>query len=227
MQAGNGRYDGPADLPAEIPLFPLKGALLLPRGVLPLLVFEPRFITLVDDALAGERLIGVIQPHFDLGEDDDPGTAPLLGVGCLGRITAFSETGDGRYQLALTGIARFRLGEETGGERPYRVAKISPDFPGDFVARGGKDEVDREGLLGVLRAYLKANSLEADWQRIGQTPTEDLVNALAMMSPYGPREKQALLEAPDLRTRAETLVAMTEMDLARSAPDDEEKPTLN
>lgn len=216
MLTGNARYEGPADLPETIPLFPLPAALLLPRSVLPLMVFEPRYVAMVDDALAGNRLIGIIQPHLELAEGEDPGTAPLVEVGCVGRITALSETGNGRYQLALTGIARFRLLAEIETGRPYRAARIRADFPLDFTVRAGEDAVDRQELIGVFRAYLAANDLEADWSGIERASTESLVNALSMMSPYGPREKQALLEAPDLKTRAETLVAMAEMDLARS-----------
>lgn len=233
MKAGNGHYDGPHDLPADVALFPLRGALLLPGGALPLVVYEPRYLAMVDDALSGDRLIGIIQPRLDVGEDEDAGDAPLVAIGCTGRITAFSETGDGRYQLVLTGIARFRLLAETPAREdeedgaPYRVARVSYDFPVDFAEDRGEAAVDRDAFLKVFRAYLDANDLSTDWQRIEETSTEELVNALAMMSPYGPREKQALLEAPDLGARAETLMALTEMDLVRSASTGDDRSALN
>nr|WP_075214350.1 LON peptidase substrate-binding domain-containing protein [Mongoliimonas terrestris] len=213
---GNGRYERADDLPREIPVFPLSGALLLPRGQLPLNIFEPRYLAMVDHALATDRLIGMVQPRFDEGVTR-PGTDPTLcGVGCAGRITTFSESGDGRYLITLTGVARFRVEEEVRSGRLFRMARIAAEpFAGDFLARAGEGEVDRPALLKALEAFFEANNLEADWDSVNRTPTEALVNALSMMSPFGPPEKQALLEAPDLKTRADTLVAITEVALAR------------
>ena len=217
----NAEYRGPQDLPEVIPVFPLPGALLLPRGQLPLNIFEPRYLALIDDSLRdGHRLIGMIQP--DEVHTDDKENPKLYTVGCVGRITQMAETGDGRYVLQLTGVTRFRVAEELAGETAYRRCRVSyAPFAGDFVARKGEDDVDREALLKALTAFLKANNLKADWEGIEQAPNEALVNALAMMSPYGAAEKQALLEAPDLKTRAEVLVALTEIELAKTGSSDE------
>ena len=226
MQVGNASYVGPADLPGELPLFPLKGVLLLPRGLLPLIVFEPRYLAMVDAALSGDRLIGIIQPRFDADDTVEEGSAPLCAVGTVGRITAIAETGDGRYQVTLTGVCRFRLtGEVPPAGLPYRLGRAVYDFPVDFEPRTGEEEVDRAAFLQVFEAYLDANEMEADWDAVEKASTEALINTLSMMSPYGPAEKQALLEAPDLRTRAETLIAITEITLARSA--DGAPPTFN
>jgi uncharacterized protein len=211
----NAEYKNPGDLADVIPIFPLPGALLLPRGQMPLNIFEPRYVAMIDDALrSGRRLIGMIQP-----DDAHPGSESkpnLYKVGCVGRITQIAETGDGRYLLQLTGIARFRIDEELGVTTPYRQCRVSySPFIDDFTARKGEDEVDRESLLQALSDFLKANDLKADWEGIENAPNEALVNALAMMSPYGTAEKQALLEAPDLKTRAEILVAVTEIELAK------------
>jgi uncharacterized protein len=211
----NAEYKNPGDLADVIPVFPLPGALLLPRGQMPLNIFEPRYVAMIDDALrSGLRLIGMIQP-----DDAHPGSESkpnLYKVGCVGRITQIAETGDGRYLLQLTGIARFRIDEELGVTTPYRQCRVSySSFVDDFTARKGEDEVDRESLLRALSDFLKANDLKADWEGIENAPNEALVNALAMMSPYGTAEKQALLEAPDLKTRAEILVAVTEIELAK------------
>jgi len=211
----NAEYRGPSDLPDVIPIFPLPGALLLPRGQMPLNIFEPRYLAMVDDAFRdGHRLIGMIQP--DVSHSPDQTHPKLFRVGCVGRITQLAESGDGRYILELTGIARFKVVEEQTVLTPYRQCKVDY-FPylDDFTARKGEDAVDREGLLAALTEFLKANNLKVDWEGIENAPNEALVNALAMMSPYGPPEKQAMLEAPDLKTRAEILIAVTEMDLAR------------
>jgi Lon protease-like protein len=213
----NAVYDDPGDLADVIPVFPLPGALLLPRGQMPLNIFEPRYVAMIDDALrAGHRLIGMIQPDpARPGREDKP---TLYNVGCVGRITQIAETGDGRYLLQLTGIARFRIHAELDVSTPYRQCRVSyAPFVGDFTARKGEDEVDRASLLRALSDFLKANNLKADWEGIENAPNEALVNALAMMSPYGVAEKQALLEAPDLKTRAEILVAATEIELAKKS----------
>ena len=214
----NAVYHGPEDCPAVIPLFPLSGALLLPRGQMPLNIFEPRYLAMADDAIRTHRVIGMIQPEPESGRQS---SAPaLLQVGCLGRITQFAETGDDRYILTLTGISRFRLVEELSVSTPYRQARISyGDFAVDFQARAGEEAVDRASLLKALRSFAKANELKIDWKGVNEAPNEALVNALSMMCPFGPREKQALLEAPTLKDRAEVLVAITEIELARGGSD--------
>jgi Lon protease-like protein len=211
----NVSYHGPGDLPDVIPVFPLAGALLLPRGQMPLNIFEPRYLAMIDDALrSGHRLIGMIQPDSaHPGREDKPN---LFRVGCVGRLTQFAESGDGRYLIQLTGIARFRLEAEMMVTTAYRQCRVVyAPFADDFVARKGEDDVDRKAVLGALREFLKANNLKADWDGIENAPNEALVNALAMMSPYGSAEKQALLEAPNLKARAEILVAVTEIELAK------------
>ena len=214
----NATYRGAVDLPEVIPVFPLSGALLLPRGQMPLNIFEPRYLAMVDDALADRhRLIGMIQPETAAPE---PGPKPsLYKIGCVGRITQLAETGDGRYLLQLTGIARFRLVEELSVTTAYRQCRVTyAPFADDFTPRKGEESVDREAVLDALRAFLAANNLSTDWEGIENAPNEALVNALAMMSPYAPAEKQAMLEAPDLKTRAEILVAATEIELANTLP---------
>ena len=217
-------YRGPADLPETVPVFPLPGALLLPRGQMPLNIFEPRYLAMVDDSLRdGHRLIGMIQPDTaHPGPDQKPN---LFRVGCVGRITQLAETGDGRYLLQLTGVARFRIEQELSVATAYRQCRVTYlPFMDDFVARKGEEAVDRKSLLEALQAFLKANNLKADWQGIESAPNEALVNALAMMSSYGSAEKQAMLEAPDLKTRAEMLVAITEMELAKKTAGGGETP---
>jgi len=211
----NAQYRGPVDLPETIPVFPLPGALLLPRGQMPLNIFEPRYLAMIDDSLRdGHRLIGMIQPDVaHSGSTDKP---RLFTIGCVGRITQISETGDGRYLLELTGVARFRVVEELPVATAYRQCRVTyAPFADDFIARKGESAVDRNALLRTLGDFLKANDLKADWEGIDKAPNEALVNALAMMSPYGPAEKQALLEAADLKTRAEVLIAITEIELAK------------
>jgi uncharacterized protein len=216
----NAHYRGPIDLPGIIPVFPLPGALLLPRGQMPLNIFEPRYLAMIDDSLRdGHRLIGMIQPDAVHAETAKP---PLFKIGCVGRITQLAENGDGRYLIELTGVARFRIEEELKVATLYRQCRVTyAPFSDDFVARKGENAVDREAVLTALRSFLKANDLKADWDGIENAPNEALVNALSMMSPYGPPEKQALLEAPDLKTRAELLVAITEIELAKKNTDGE------
>ena len=211
----NAEYRGPVDLPHVIPVFPLPGALLLPRGQMPLNIFEPRYLAMIDDALRdGHRLIGMIQP--DVAHGGTPDKPKLYSVGCVGRITQLAESGDGRYLIELTGVARFRIEAELPVSTLYRQCRVSyAPFGDDFVARKGEEAVDREALLAALREFLEANDLKADWEDIDKAPNEALVNALSMMSPYGTPEKQALLEAPDLKTRADILVAITEIELAK------------
>lgn len=216
MQAGNAHYRKAADLPALVPVFPLSAALLLPGGRMPLNIFEPRYLQMVDAAMAGTRLIGMIQPALN-GALRGDGEPELCQVGCLGRVTSLSETGDGRYLVALHGVCRFRVAEEAAVRTPFRQCRIVP-FAADLDERGA-EEVDRPALLRAFRAYLEANGLDADWESVSRAENATLVNALSMMAPYGPAEKQALLEAPDLRTRAETLIAITEMAMARDRDD--------
>jgi Lon protease-like protein len=188
---------------------------------MPLNIFEPRYLEMIDDALASRhRLIGMIQPDSaHPGPEDKPN---LFKIGCVGRITQIAESGDGRYLLQLTGVARFRIEEELKVQTAYRQCRVTyAPFADDFVARKGEDEVDRKQLLRTLSEFLQANNLKADWDGIENAPNEALVNALAMMSPYGSPEKQALLEAPDLKTRAEILVAVTEIELAKNKSDGE------
>ena len=219
----NAGYRSPGDLPPVIPVFPLPGALLLPRGQMPLNIFEPRYLAMIDDAMADRhRLIGMIQPDTaHPGPDDKPN---LYKIGCVGRITQLAETGDGRYLIELTGVARFRIVGEPSVLTPYRQCRVDyHPFANDLVARKGEAAVDREALLKALAGFLKVNKLSADWEGIEKAPNEALVNALAMMSPYGAAEKQAMLEAPDLKTRAEILVALTEIELAKNETDGETK----
>ncbi|HZT26243.1 MAG TPA: LON peptidase substrate-binding domain-containing protein [Pseudolabrys sp.] len=219
----NAQYRGPADLPEVIPIFPLPGALLLPRGQMPLNIFEPRYLAMVDDALRdGHRLIGMVQP--DVARGGESGRPPLYKVGCVGRITQLAESGDGRYLIELTGVARFRIEQELSVNTLYRQCRVTfVPFIDDFTARKGEHAVNRDALLAALRDFLKANDLKADWEGIEKAPNEALVNALSMMSPYGPAEKQALLEAPDLKTRAEILIAITEIELAKKDSEGEKK----
>src|SRR5438309_9463760 len=158
----NAAYLGPAELPEIIPVFPLPGALLLPRGQMPLNIFEPRYLAMVDDSLRdGYRLIGMIQP--DTAHPGSKTKPNLYKVGCVGRITQLAETGDGRYLLQLTGVARFHVEAEVAVETPYRQCRVDyAPFVDDFVARKGEDEVDRKSLLHALSEFLKANDLKAD-----------------------------------------------------------------
>jgi uncharacterized protein len=213
----NTTYKGPDALPEVIPVFPLPGALLLPRGQMPLNIFEPRYLAMIDDTLRStHRIIGMIQPD-PAHPGPDQNKPHLFKVGCVGRVTQFSESGDGRYLIQLTGIARFCVEEELPVSTPYRQCRVSyAPFTDDFVARKGEERVNRKALLRALTDFLKANNLKADWEGIENAPNEALVNALAMMSPYDVAEKQAMLEAPDLKTRAEILVAVTEIELAKS-----------
>lgn len=219
MLAGNQHYRSEKDVPSLVPVFPLSGALLLPGGQIPLNIFEPRFLAMIDHAMATDRVIVMVQPRLkakaDAQETDNNGPTPLCEVGCLGRISSFNETGDGRYVISLQGICRVRLDAEVKqDEQPFRQFNICP-FVADLSDLDENDTIDREQLLKVFREYLEFNQLEADWDSVEKAENMTLVNALSMMSPFGPAEKQALLEAPDMRTRAETLVAITEISLAR------------
>jgi Lon protease-like protein len=209
------RYRKPADLPQRVPIFPLRRAIVLPRVGLPLTIFEPRYLAMLEDAIAGDRVLGLVQPQ-GAGEESPLGkSVELRSVGCVGRLTAFEELDDGRVLITLSGVARCVLEQELACDKPYRLWNVGfARFQGDFIAGAGEDSVNREALLETLRSYLEARNLSADWSAIANASTERLVNSLAVISPYGPEEKQALLEAPDLKTRAETLVALAELDLA-------------
>ena len=206
----------PERLPATLPLFPLSGVLLLPRSRLPLNVFEPRYLNLIDDALAGDRLIGMIQPEQRNGSDLTP---PLFKVGCVGRIISFAEEGN-RYLIALSGLCRFTIGEELPTTRGYR--RIVPDwsrFRSDFDEDSAAS-IDRTRLTAGLKSFFKANGLSADWSSIEQAPDERLVNSLAMICPFPPAEKQALLEADTLAERVTILTGLVEMAVIHGTPDD-------
>jgi Lon protease-like protein len=204
-------------MPDVLPLFPLRGAILLPRASLTLNVFEPRYLALVDHALARGRLIGVVQPAPEAGTAESPAGKdfPLRHVGCAGRISSFTENEDGHVVITLAGVARFAIAGDISGDVPFRLGQVKfTPYARDFVAGHGEEEVDRPRLIATLRSYLIANNLNADWDRINSASNERLVNTLSILSPYGPEEKQALLEAPDLGSRAEALVALAEMELA-------------
>lgn len=214
-RAGNEVYDGPGDLPAVVPIFPLAGVLLLPRRVLPLNIFEPRYLAMIEAVLTGDRLIGMIQPRLDVTRPPIPSRPPLERIGCVGRLTQFGETGDGRLTIGLTGIARFRVVEELSTTTPYRLCKIDASaFAADFEVGRGEAAVDREAVLATLSAWLSAHAPHLDRSGFEAAGNEALVDGLAMMSPCGPREKQALLETATLAERAELLIAVTERSLA-------------
>jgi len=210
-------------LPQRFAVFPLARALLLPGCALPLNIFEPRYLAMIDDALAHDRVIGMIQPHHEqpsprpptgIGGLDRPA---LYGVGCLGRLSSFSETGDGRYHIILNGICRFQVREELPVTTLYR--QVQADFTpyaGDLVAQDTA-QVNRQALLAELKNYLDQQKLSADWKAIENTPTEDLINMLAMNCPFELSEKQALLEAPNLQERATALLSLLQMAVAGAA----------
>jgi hypothetical protein len=204
------------DLPSVLPVFPLTGALLLPGGRLPLNIFEPRYLAMTRDGLAGDRLIGMVQPRDDgVGE---PGGAALYHTGCAGRIVSFSETDDGRYLITLAGLIRFGIARELALHNGYR--RVAPEFAayrGDLGDDGG--QIDRTRLLDALRAYFTASSLNGDWDSIEAARDDQLVTSLAMACPFAASEKQALLEAKSLAERAETMTAI--LELAALEPDPE------
>jgi Lon protease-like protein len=206
-------YTSLDELPTVLPIFPLTGAVLLPRGQLPLNIFEPRYLAMVDAALSGTRFIGMIQPT----ESEASGLPPALAkVGCAGRIVSYQETDDGRYMIALAGICRFRILEELLVKTPYR--QVKPDYMPFYGDLGSDmtDEFPRERLIAALKTYLAQNDLKADWRSVVNAPPETLVNALAMLCPFEPPEKQALLEARGWPERVDTLIALLEMSVATS-----------
>jgi hypothetical protein len=202
------RRGGSAALPAILPIFPLTGVLLLPRGRLPLNIFEPRYLAMTRDALAGERLIGMVQPSNPAGSASNP---PVYPTGCAGRITSFAETEDGRFLITLTGTSRFRIREELPLLEGYR--RVVPEWREFARDLENEDEAgfDRDRLLRGLRAYFQQHQISADWDAVTAVPGERLVTSMAMICPFEPSEKQALLEAPDLDERARLLTAIVEM----------------
>lgn len=210
-------YRRAGDLPQVIPVFPLDGALLLPGGELPLRIFEPRYLNMVDDAMAGDRMIGMIQTAG--GERARPN---LAGVGCAGRITSFNETSDGTYLITLTGVCRFGVGDELSVRTPYRQVRATFDrYAEDLDDEEAPDgAVDRKRFAKALKTYLNRRELDIDWETAETAPLESLVTSLAMGLPFEPVEKQALLEAPSLAARCEALTALLEIDAMEDGGDE-------
>ena len=205
-----------ADLPTVIPVFPLDGAVLLPHAALPLNIFEPRYLNMIDDALASDRVIGMIQTRAG-GSRQHPA---LCDVGCVGRITSFSETGDGRYMITLTGVARFRVGRELQVTTPYRQVEADfSSFAADLAPAGDDDGFDRMVFLAALKAYLDHRGLDIEWEGAREAPGEALVNSLSMALPFEPAEKQALLEAATILERRDALIALLRIDAADNDDD--------
>ena len=198
------------ELPTEFPVFPLGGALLLPQGKLPLNIFEKRYLAMVEDALASGRVIGMVQP--DESRSATPSGPALYKVGCLGRLSSFSEADDGRYLITLTGMVRFVINVELEMQRGYRRVRADlARFRSDLDDRPGTQVIDREGLTRALRGYFTANGFDANWDAINEMPDDALVTTLAMVCPFDPAEKQALLEAPKAADRASTLLTLLQM----------------
>jgi Lon protease-like protein len=214
MSHGPKRYRSASDLPSVIPVFPLTGVLLLPRARLPLNIFEPRYLAMVDAAMSGNRIIGMVQPKV-AGSESGRRPPVLSGVGCAGRIVEYSETDDGRYLITLFGLSRFRIAGEREADTPYR--QVAADYyAGDF-AQERAPEIARKRLIGALRPYLQDREMQTDWSAIEDAPAETLIDALAMLCPFDPAEKQALLEAANLKERADALIALLEMANAASS----------
>jgi Lon protease-like protein len=208
------RYTSVIALPETIPVFPLSGALLLPRTDLPLNIFEPRYLTMVEHAMSSDHVIGMIQPLP--GETGD--NPALAQVGCLGRITSYAETDDNRVLISLSGVCRFSVKREKRVKTPFR--QVEADYSGfaaDLVTENNARTVDRSAVIKAFRQYLEANDMSANWSEVEQIPTELLVNTLSQLAPYPAPEKQALLEANDLQARADMLIALTELALSGGA----------
>jgi Lon protease-like protein len=219
-------YRKAKDLPTVIPVFPLDGALLLPGGVLPLQIFEPRYLNMVDDAMAGDRIIGMIQTT---GEGERTRHPALARVGCAGRITSYSETSDGKYLIALTGLCRFQIDEEIRAPKPYRQVQADfARFEADLQFDGDGEEFDRAPFLNLLRRYLDHRGLGVEWEVVNAAPAGALINSLCMALPFSPLEKQALLEAHHLEGRREALAALLEIEAAsgpgNGAEEDDDPP---
>ena len=197
-------------LPEIVPIFPLTGVLLLPRGKLPLNVFEPRYLAMTEDALSGNRMIGIIQPSDPLSRASVP---PVYPIGCAGRITSFSETDDGRYLITLTGVCRFETVRELPIVRGYRRVDVSWERFAADLEEPGPTLFDRARLVEGLRTYFKIQGISANWDAIESTPDERLVTSLAMICPFEPSEKQALLECGSLSERASMMIAIIEMSV--------------
>jgi hypothetical protein len=194
-----------------LPIFPLAGVLLLPRGRLPLNIFEPRYLAMTRDALAGDRLIGMVQPSDP--QQQPSGNPPVYPTGCAGRVTSFSETDDGRYLITLTGLCRFRIREELPLLNGYRRVVPQWDEYANDLRTPHQPGFDRERLIRGLRAYFDKHQIKAEWEAINSVPGDRLVTSIAMVCPFEPSEKQALLEAGSLDQRAELLTAIVEMAL--------------
>lgn len=201
------------DLPETIPLFPLPGALLLPRSRLPLNIFEPRYLAMLDDTMkTSHRLIGMVQP---MDGKDGEGNQRLHQIGCAGRLVAFSETDDGRYRVTLGGVSRFRITSNSSGFAPYTQANIDwADFKRDRGAVEKDSTFDRKTFLDALSRYFRATGMKSDWKSLEKAEDELLVNSLSVMFPFDIEDKQALLEAPTLKDRRETLLALMEFAMA-------------
>ncbi|MEE4213120.1 MAG: LON peptidase substrate-binding domain-containing protein [Parvularcula sp.] len=209
------------ELPKELAIFPLTGALLLPRAQLPLNMFEPRFLAMTEHALGHGRLIGMTRPRFE--DDVNP---PVYDVGCAGRITSFMETGDGRYLLTLTGVSRFRITREHLTDTGFRVADVSwSEYGQDLHPEAEENEHLRDQTIELLMRYLDSVGLKADWDSIEGASAETIINSVAMSCPFEPDEKQAILEAPDIEARGKVLIALMEMAIAQSAQDLDDDPT--
>ncbi|NNU78855.1 ATP-dependent protease [Halovulum dunhuangense] len=210
------RHFALADMPETIPVFPLPGALLLPRARLPLNIFEPRYLAMLDDTMkTPHRLIGMVQPQaMPEGRAASDAAARLHRIGCAGRLTGFQETEDGRYMITLSGVSRFRIKDVHEGFTPYLRADVDwSSFERDLGRRELDHNFDRHAFLGVLRRYFETAQLASDWDSLKEAEEELLVNSLSMLCPFDPEEKQALLEAPTLETRRETLVTLMEFAL--------------
>ena len=201
----SGGYDHVDDLPRVLTVFPLDSALLLPSGILPLNIFEPRYLNMIDDAMAGDRIIGIIQTSAG-GDRAHPALAK---IGCAGRISSFSETPDGRYLISLTGLCRFQVVREMHLQTPYRQVEADfSAFASDLIERDEPDETVRDELFDALRAFLDARGMALDWRMAEEAPIDGLVNGLAMALPFDASEKQALLEAPDDDDRRSALITL-------------------
>ncbi len=201
-----------------VPLLPLSGALLLPQTQRPLNIFEPRYIRLIDDLLAQDRLVGIIQPRSEEEESPKERDAPLNDVGCVGYLKAFEEQDDENYLIVLEGLCRFQITAEADVTTPYRQAEIDlTPYATDFDPTAGEEQVNRQQFLDLMRSYSEFANFEFDWEGIRNIKTTQLVNMCCVLSPYGPSEKQALLEAEDLNTRAQTLIALAEMEMAAAS----------
>lgn len=203
----NRTYHTISELPETLAVFPIEGAILFPRAQIPLNIFEPRYLNMIDDCLRSDRFVGIIQPNLGSPHQTPP---TLYQIGTLGRITEFAESGDGRYIINVTGIARFQAIEELSVITPYRQMRVQyEDFSADLLARAGEEEANRQGFIQALRDLSIAQSLNIDWDNLDNAPTEAVINAVSMMAPLESQDKQALLEAPDLKARAEVFMAAT------------------